>query len=196
MVTTLHRLPDLHHPPDLHRLPDMLSAAELPEPELRAALLDGEVSLVGSAFAPIDLPDSIEQRARALGFLLPRRLIADRRTAAWVHGAILDLPQRLEACARADERASPLLLRDASVREVIIDDREVRDLDGVRVTQPLRTVLDLVRSPEFDDDLASVARAVAAHCSVTLTACLDELRRRRHLPKKSQAIARLRSALG
>lgn len=174
----------------------MLSGAELPEAELRAALLDGDVVRVGSAFAPIDLPDSVEQRARAVGLVLPRRLIADRCTAAWVHGAIPVLPQRLEACARSDERASALLLSDASVREVIIDDREVLDIDGVRITRPLRTVLDLVRSPEFDDVLASIARAVSTHCGVALTECVAELHRRRHLPKKSQAIARLRLALG
>ncbi|MBX3093262.1 MAG: hypothetical protein KF680_01780 [Cryobacterium sp.] len=195
-MTASHRLPDPRRLPGTHRLPDMLSVAELPETELCTALLDGEVVRVGPGFAPIDLPDSVEQRARALGLVLPRRLIADRRTAAWVHGAIRALPRRLEACARADERASSLLLSDASVREVIIDDRELLDLDGVRVTQPLRTVLDLVRSPEFDDALAAVARAVSAHCGVTLSECLAELRRRRHLPKKSEAIARLSLALG
>lgn len=179
----------------LHRLPDLLSDTELPEAELRAAALDGDVVRVGSAFAPVDLPDGVGRRAQALGLVLPRRLIGDRRTAAWVHGAIPTLPQRLEACARSDARASSLLLSDASVREVIIHDREVLEIDGVRVTRPLRTVLDIVRSPEFDDALASIARAVAVHCGVTLGECLTELRRRRHLPKKGEAIARLRGAL-
>lgn len=180
----------------LHRLPDLLGDAVLPEPELRAAMLDGDLVGVGPAFAPIDLPDSVEQRARALGLVLPSQLIGDRRTAAWVHGAIPTLPRRLETCTRADARASSLLLSDASVREVIIDDRELLDIEGVRVTRPLRTILDLVRSPEFDDALASVARAVSAHCGVTLTECLAALGRRRHLPKKTQAIAQLRQALG
>lgn len=179
-----------------YRLPALLDADDLPPAELNAAAIDGELVRLGPVFMPIDLPGGRESRARSLRRALPQRLIADRRTAAWIHGASAAPPSRLEACMRSDARATSLPLGEVSVREVVIEDHEILHLGGVSVTAPMRTVLDLIRSPDFDASLAVLARALAAVCDISLSECERDLARRRHLPKKGQALQRLRGTLG
>lgn len=168
--------------------------------ELSAARLDGDITELGFSFVPIDVPSRASTRARSLAVSLPERFIVDRRSAAWVHGAIERLPERLEACVSTSARPSALarfggsvigVPFDGTVREVVITGDEIVSLDGVLVTTPLRTVFDLLRVPEFDTEVQVIVQRLAALSSLTLDACEHYLTGRPHLPRKSETLARL-----
>lgn len=165
--------------------------AELPLAELSAARLDGDVVRFGPSYFPIDVPPSVSARARSLAPVLPPRFIADRRTAAWVFGALPALPARLDACVRTESRPSALCHFDGSVREVVIDDSEILDVDGVLVTTPLRTMFDLLREPRFDSANSRLVAAIGGVTGVTRERCESYISGRSHLPRKSQTLARL-----
>lgn len=173
------------------RLSDILDGSDLPVAELAAARLDGEVTRLGPAFAPIDVPDGTVRRARSLRAALRDRLIADRLTAAWIHGALSVLPPGIEACVRTDARVSALLEFEGTIRQVVIEESELLDLGGVLVTDPLRTIFDLLREPTFDDERGRIIRRLGELCGVGLEACAIYLDGRAHLPKKSLTRARL-----
>ena len=71
----------------MSRLPGVLFHSDLPEAELHAAKLDGELYPVDQCFSPIDTIEGRWNRARALLLTVPARLIAEQRTAAWIYGA-------------------------------------------------------------------------------------------------------------
>ena len=171
------------------RLATVLTPGDLPIAELHAMRLDGELFAIDDAFAPIDLPETSLQRAASLAGYCHEKLIAEQRTAAWIWGAANSAPPRLELCASIGARARPTAPGRMVVREVSITDDELVVLAGVRVTSPLRTVVDLARFQQpFDADL--VHRLTAA-CGLTVEQCVDEVHGRRNLPRKKLALARL-----
>src|SRR5690554_476773 len=129
-----------------HRLDAVLSPVDLPAAELSAARLDGELFSIADRFTPVDLPESATSRAQALAQELSARVIVEMRSAAWVLGATAVVPVNPEFCSRAEARAKPAAIRRLAVREVVIEDDEILCLGGVRVTSPLRTASDLIRS--------------------------------------------------
>jgi hypothetical protein len=166
----------------------VLSALDLPPVELRAAELDGEVFAIDGCWAPIDEPDRTSQRALALAVQLPDRVILERRSAAWVWGLLGAPPQPHDLCTAIGAR-----VRTGqgwpSAREVVIDDDETATISGIRVTTPLRTVIDLARfDATFDDELAV---KLLAFGRVSVADCLDAMDRRRNLPGKHRAAERL-----
>jgi hypothetical protein len=174
------------------KLTAVLLASDLPIAELCAARMDGELYSIDGGFSPVDLPDSPEQRARALSELCSDRLIAEQGSAAWIWGASDSPPARHELCASLGARAKSAIPRRATVREVVIDEHSVAELGGIRVTTPLRTILDLAR---FSDAFAAetqeqVARLMSTF-GIELGVCIAELDARRNLPGKRRAIARL-----
>lgn len=66
----------------------MLGTDDLPLAELCAARLDGELVAIGTGWCPVDEPDLPSLRAAAVAPRLPAPLIVERRSAAWVHGAL------------------------------------------------------------------------------------------------------------
>jgi len=179
------------------RLAPVLHSADLPLAELCAARLDGELVGVDEAFLPIDTCDGPAERASAAGRFWPQRLIAERVTAAWIWGAVPDPPARHQLCASKDARARPAVPARSTVREVVIAADEYTQLGAVRVTTPLRTVVDLARFTESfgaaDDE---VLRSLARYGAVDLGDCRRALDRRRNLPAKKLAWSRLTAALG
>ena len=176
------------------RLPSVLSSADLPIAELTAARLDGELFGVDSCFAPIDEIEQTHHRAASLGAVVPDRLIAEQHSAAWVWGAVARPPAPHEFCVASGARVRVLGVRWLRVREVVIDDRELASLGGMLVTTPLRTAIDLARfSARFDDHERSAVLELARTGSFGLGECLDGMDRRRNLPNKRSAAARLRS---
>lgn len=174
-------------------LAPVLRVGDLPLAELCAARLDGELVGVDECFSPIDVRPGPFTRARALTGLWSHRLIAEQRTAAWVWGATSDAPARHQLCASIGARARASTPQRSVVREVVIDADEVAELQSVRVTAPLRTVTDLVRfSARFDDAEIQIVRQLLAVAGLTLDDCRDALDRRRNLPAKRLAWARLR----
>jgi hypothetical protein len=174
------------------RLAPVLHVGDLPLAELCAARLDGELVAVDECYSPVDEPVSCNHRAQALARFGPQRLIAEQRTAAWIWGASLDPPAKHQWCASTNARARPPVPSRGSVREVVIDPDEIVSLGRVRVTTPLRTAVDLARfSPRFTEPEQSVVEALVALFALSGAECRAALERRRNLPNKNLAVARL-----
>jgi hypothetical protein len=171
------------------RLASVLNSQDLPLSELRAMQIDGELVAVDEAFAPIDQPPSPTQRAASVAMYCQERLIAEQRTAAWIWGATLDAPRRHELCVSIGARARTTHPGRLHVREVVIAEREIATLGAVRVTTPMRTVMDLARFQNpFDQELV---RALLRETGLSAEACIAELRGRLNLPQKKLALRRL-----
>lgn len=172
------------------RLPPVLSELDLPLPELLAARLDGELFALDASFTPIDEIESIQHRIRAVHTGRPDRLIAEQHSAAWIWGAMPFPPSHHQLCvtlgARVQHRAT------APIREVVIDDHEIVSVEGLLVTAPLRTAIDLARfSPAFGQLEETIVAFLMRHHGFGTADCLGELERRRNLPGKRRAVQRL-----
>lgn len=174
------------------RLPRVLSGLDLPLAELTAARIDGEVYPVDDCFSPLDEFETARHRALALLTSFPRRLIAEQHTAAWVLGAQFAPPTVHQFCVSIEARTRPTIAVRISVREVVIQDDDLLMVAGLAVTTPLRTAVDLARcSVDFGDrDLLLVAELmrIGRFC---VDDCVALLGRRRNLPDKHVALARL-----
>jgi hypothetical protein len=110
-------------------------------------------------YAAIQAPDSVLFRAHALRLVVPECAVVTDRTAAWLHGVpILERGAHLEAppisvCERVDSRVRR---GDVDGRRRQLLDRDVMELDGIRVTTPMRTGLDLGRRLWRFDALAAI----------------------------------------
>jgi hypothetical protein len=174
------------------KLTAVLLSSDLPLAELCAARLDGELYAIDSGYSPIDLPEDAEQRARSIIELCPDRIIAEQRTAAWIWGATDSPPTRHELCASLGARSKSAVPRRATVREVVIDEVSIVELGGIRVTTPLRTILDLVRfNDDFDDETQRQVGWLMTTFGVALDDCVSALDARRNLPGKRRALVRL-----
>jgi hypothetical protein len=176
----------------MSRLASVLSPHDLPAAELQAARLDGELFGIDSCYCPIDEIESPAHRGAALAALVPSRLIAEQRSAAWIWGAGA-APARHQFCASVEARVRPAASLRISVREVVIDDASVVDVGGILVTTILRTIVDLARfSEDFSADREPVGRLMELG-RVSLRAAERDIHSRRNLPNKRRAIERLRS---
>jgi hypothetical protein len=176
------------------RLASVLTAIDFPSPELDALRLDGEVYRLDGCSVPIDIVDSRALRAAAVRAILPGRLIAEQHTAAWVWGALGRPPRRHEACTAIDSRLRPTLSLVLLVREVVLDAADVVSVGGLALTTPIRTAVDLARFvPEWNDVEADTIEALMRLGGFGLRECEVLMNRRRNLPGKVTALARLRS---
>jgi len=146
-------------------LPTILTAADgaaaLAPPELRAAVLDGDLLPLGDAFLPIDQPAGPAERAASIAHLVGRRGIIAEGSAAWVWGAAWRLAEPIRTYARAGAPSSPPDRERASMREMRLREDDVVDLRAVCVTSPVRTAIDLVRAPDGEFDQACLGRLLA-----------------------------------
>ncbi|GGK85540.1 hypothetical protein GCM10007382_01880 [Salinibacterium xinjiangense] len=180
------------------RLPPVLSGADLPAAELWAAKLDGELFLVGDCFAPVDEIVQATHRARAVHSVgapatgVDSRLIAEQRSAAWIWGALDVAPIHQQLCVVSNSRAGRDLPRTVSVREVVIRGSEIAMVGGLRVTTPLRTIIDLARFSEAFEfaDVRTVSRLMR-QSGISLEQCEADINGRRNLPGKRRALQRL-----
>ncbi|MQW74257.1 DUF559 domain-containing protein [Nocardioides sp. dk4132] len=125
-----------------------LCTRDIPPSRLRRALRNGEVRpVVRGVYAPADLEDSLELRARAVAKVVrPHQVVADR-TEAWLHGvdahvyAEHDGVPHVEICALRWHAPTKVSGADGRTRD--LSPQDVTTLHGVRVTTPLRTALDL-----------------------------------------------------
>lgn len=141
--------------------PLLFDRTVLPLAELFSLVLDGQLYRVGEAFAAIDTPDTPALRAQAFGALRPGRLVADRGTAAWIHGTRSTPPLQPQVCI--DRRSRGRLPTGFDAHQHALGPADTLDLDGVRVTTPLRTAMDLVLTlPVFDAAEALEARHLLA----------------------------------
>jgi hypothetical protein len=157
--------------------------------------MDGEIFAIDDCFSPIDEIESPGYRARSLLPTPSPRLVAERQTAAWVLGASDRPPARHQFCTSLAARVRvPSELR-LEVREVVIDDSDVLLLDGLTVTTPLRTAVDLARfCPEFGPAERATVSALMLLGSFGVGECAAIMNRRRNLPRKQLALARIEQA--
>lgn len=107
-----------------------------------------------------DLADTLDLRKRCVSLVVPEACVVTDRTAAWLHGAPM-------ALAPGDHLRVPELsvfhvpgqrlrngLTSSGERQLLPTD--VVDLDGLRVTTPLRTACDLGRLLQRDAALAAL----------------------------------------
>jgi hypothetical protein len=173
-------------------LPTVLTVLDLPAPELGGMRLDGEVYPLAEGWCSIDVLETPAHRARAVRGVRSERLIAELGTAAWVWGATPVLPRCVEFCvdlgARARLRLNPLV----RVRELVLDPGDRVDLAGGAVTSRVRTAIDLARfRDELSDEDAHSIVQLARDGGFGLAECRELMDRRRNLPEKRRAIARL-----
>lgn len=98
-------------------------------------------------YVPTHLEDTIALRAVAIALVIADHNVVVDRTAAWLHGvdcvtwaehAVLP---PVETCALRGRRRTDLTGADGRERDLAAQD--IQTIDGVRVTTPLRTALDL-----------------------------------------------------
>lgn len=167
----------------------------LDEAELRAAALDGELVAVGTGWRPLDLPEGVRERALALGAIAPARFIAELHTAAWVHGAVDRAPTLHRFCSGLTARRHPRRDPRWVLREVVIEPAEMVEISGIRLTSPLRTIIDLLRfSGGFGDEETHIVRRLRDLARLSTAEAEEALTARRNLPHRARAVARLHAA--
>lgn len=140
-------------------LPQADDRFSLSAAELRAAVLDGELVALGDGYLSIDSVALPSDRAASLADLrADQRLFAERLTAAWIHGWCPE-PRTHTAAASIAARVPSGVRRRLGARELIITDTELVTVGGVRVTSPVRTLVDLAREDDATlprDELARI----------------------------------------
>lgn len=186
----------------------LVTSDDWPEAELRAAVLAGELVAVGACWASPVEPQTPSLRAEAAAWTLrDARPIAGTRTAAWIWGATSRPPSPLEAAISPQARVHV----DAGVRlrEVVIDPADIVRLGGLGgpagagglgVTTPLRTAIDLLRTPStgertFGAAESEAVRGLLAIGEVTVTEVEERLCGLGTIPMVRQASRRLRALL-
>lgn len=150
------------------RLPAVLLPGYLPLAELCAARLDGELVGLDEGFLVADLPLGVPERLAALAAVLPQGAVADRLSAAWVHGALHDPPQVHSASVDRRRRLRPPLTSRLRCHEVLLDDGDVLVSDGIAVTTAVRTLIDLARTVGGESLIRSVALATRTELEAVL----------------------------
>lgn len=176
------------------RVPHLLTASDLPSVELQSAVLDGELYAIGDAWRSVSDIDDPASRAASLSDRYGDRIVVAGRSAAWVWGArgSAPLPHDGLVSERSRHKAPALGL---SVREVLIDDDEIVPFGRTLVTTPVRTVVDLARTSSWSPEDERATRDVAAGHGLRLGQALNVMDRRRRVPYRIRAVARLRSVL-
>ncbi|MGN6273334.1 MAG: hypothetical protein ACTHMQ_09630 [Protaetiibacter sp.] len=169
---------------------------DLPDVELQALCLDGEVYRLHGAHVPIGVASGPATRAAAaLGDRSPR-LIAALGTAAWIWGAAPHPPARGEYLVDLAARWRPPFGGGLIVIESQLREGDVRRFGHAAVTGLVRTAIDLARfRNEFDEHDAETVRRLARLGSFDAESAVRAMDRGRNLSGKRVAARRLRDAL-
>ena len=169
--------------------PLLFDRSVLPLAELFALVLDGQLYRVGDSFATSDTPDTPALRAHAFAALRPGRTVADRGSAAWIHGTRSVPPLRPQVCIDRASRGRVPSGFDA--HQHALDRGDAVELSGVRVTAPLRTAMDLVLTlPSFGPPDALEVRHLLAIARASPAELGDRLARSRRRGS-ARAVGRL-----
>lgn len=171
------------------------AAAGFNRDDVRALVRNGDVrTICRGVYISSDVPDSLGLRAAALTRVVPERAVVCRRTAAWLHGVdVLALGANLhvppvEILVPAE--TATVRRRDVLGYSGVLREDEVDDVDGVLVTSPVRTALDLGRWSPLLDGVASLDAMLHAGL-VTMDELHDglaRLRGYRHKLRLEQAL--------
>ena len=174
------------------RLAPALDTAQFSEAERSALRLDGECVPLGLTVVPVDVPVVPAVRAASLSAAVAKHdLVVDLRTAAWVHGAVQQLPRPLTLAVDVS-RARRTKLVAPPPREARFRADDLVRLGGVLVTTPLKTAFDLLRLDQAQDHPAEeIAAALLsdAGLSPAVAAALAHLQP--GCPHKQRGIDRL-----
>jgi hypothetical protein len=117
--------------------------------------------MLPSVYVACQAGDSISLRARALGLVVPEDAVICDRHAGWLHGAqMVLLPNEhlelrpISMFRPSDHGRLRNKLADSGERNLI--DEDICELDGLRVTTPLRTAWDLGRQRHRDPALSGL----------------------------------------
>ncbi|MFI2102299.1 hypothetical protein ACH436_03350 [Isoptericola sp. NPDC019693] len=152
-------------------------------------VLRGDAAVVAGAVVTPGL------RAGLLAGALPGGAVAAGRTAAWVHAgraAGARSPDHLDVAYPAGGHRPDLWGAGLVWQAPLLRDDTVT-LVGVRVTAPLRTVVDVAVHVPGDEDAALTARAVAVACDLDLADAAALLERRARVvgrPRARRVLAR------
>jgi AbiEi antitoxin C-terminal domain len=176
------------------RLPAVLTPTLFAEAELSALTLDGDAFRLGDAVVPTDVPETSALRAQSIASAAEQYgLVAERWTAAWVHGVTATAPRPHQVCNDVVRNGRTRMV--VGLREVLFQPDDVVLLGGLAVTAPLRTAADLARleppSPELDPGLAGLLELAG----VTATEAAARLAAAPRSPFKRRGVRRLK-ALG
>ncbi|MEU2201386.1 hypothetical protein [Isoptericola sp. NPDC019482] len=197
-----------HGPASPCRLGDLLAPpGRRPGPLVRPAdvggraawdvlVRDGALEVVrGDAAVVAGDPVTPVLRAALLSGSLPAGAVAAGRTAAWVHAG--PLAGRRSAAhldvAYAAGGHRPALWGTGLVWQARLLRGDTVDLAGVRVTAPLRTVVDVALHVPGDEDAAVIARDLADACGLALDDAAVLLERRARVvgrPRARDVLAR------
>ncbi|MCP2636910.1 hypothetical protein K0817_010110 [Microbacterium sp. HD4P20] len=130
--------------PFLYFAGDRLSSAEL-----SAACLDGDLVDLGDAYIPADAVETTALRAGSLARRLGDSLAATHLTAAWIHGALPLPPSRHTVQRAVTRRLHRTPDRRLVYRDLAVPASDLHIIGGIRVTTPVRTLIDLAR---IDDE--------------------------------------------
>ncbi|WES65444.1 type IV toxin-antitoxin system AbiEi family antitoxin [Microbacter sp. GSS18] len=122
---------------------DRLSTAEL-----AAARLDGLLVELGEAYIPADAVETAALRAGSLVRLLGDARAASHLSAAWIHGALDGPPARHTVQRAVPHRLHASFDRRFVYRDPAIPPHDLVMVGGVHVTSPMRTIVDLARTPD------------------------------------------------
>jgi hypothetical protein len=145
-----------------------LSSAGVSRTRLRTAVQAGDVRRVlRGVYVRADLEDSVDLRAAcAARVIAPGSVIVDR-SAAWIHGVDVfvhsehEVLPEVESCVRRWRARTRRAGIDGRSRD--LTDRDVMTVNGVRVTTPLRTALDLGCNLTRRDALAALDQFMRLH---------------------------------
>ena len=172
------------------RLPAVLTPPLFPEAELSALALDGDGFRLGDALVPTDVPVGAAVRAASLQPAAHRYgLVAERWTAAWVHGAVPSAPRPHQLCNDVGRHERTRMV--PGLREVLLQPDDVQVLGGMAVTSPLRTACDLARLEARTDGLAPALTALLALARRTPLEAAELLRAGPRSPCKRVGVRRL-----
>jgi hypothetical protein len=145
------------------RLPPALAGCPFTPAEARAAGLrqsDLRSVAVESLFRGVFVPTGLELTPamilRSLRKIIPRDAVASRTTAALIHG--IDVRRKVTTDVEVtQDRAGRLRPRPhVVVRQALLPEEDVWDLDGVLVTSPIRTAFDLARQPDRVESVVGI----------------------------------------
>jgi hypothetical protein len=123
----------------------MASAVGIERASLERMMREGAVRrLLRGAYVASNAPDTSGLRAAAVALVVGREAIAIDRTAAWVHGV------EVTALGAQATRPVEILTPGRTVRGPLrsvrqLSGHDVQRIEGLRLTTPLRTALDLGR---------------------------------------------------
>ena len=125
-------------------------------------------AVVRDAYVRADLADCVELRAAAVALVVAEDHVAIDRTAAAIHGVstfgfaeVDDRTPPIETAAPLDRRTTKRADVDGRTRDLAV--RDIMEINGLRVTTPLRTALDLGRNLKRREAMAAMNALARLH---------------------------------